>query len=347
MSAEEYNQLEPRAAIIANPIYDTVFKKLMENMRIAKFFLSTIMNRQITEVSVLPQEFSYINHMKEDEDKIAYSMYRIDFMATVMTEDGERKKVLIEVQKSWDYKDVMRFRRYLAAQYGKMDEINGKKTVLPITTIYILGFRLHEIEQPCVKIARTYVNMMDGEAFEGKTEFAELLTHDSFIIQAGRITDTRYSTKLEKLLSIFQQSYFIRDDSGVMKEYHCPQGDEDMRLITRVLSEMAANSNERREIENEEEALRVLDVMYGEKFKEQEKTMKEQALTLEEQALALQEKGKALEEQTIALQEQTVVLQEKDKTLQEQDKALQEQAKALEEQAKQIEELKKMIDNRL
>jgi hypothetical protein len=31
--------------IIANPIYDTVFKRLMENMKIVKFFLSAILGR--------------------------------------------------------------------------------------------------------------------------------------------------------------------------------------------------------------------------------------------------------------------------------------------------------------
>jgi hypothetical protein len=53
--------------IIANPIYDTVFKRLMEYQRIAKFFLSTILEQPVENLQVLPQELSY----KLDEMKVA------------------------------------------------------------------------------------------------------------------------------------------------------------------------------------------------------------------------------------------------------------------------------------
>jgi hypothetical protein len=83
MSATEQNGTEMKSVIIANPIYDTVFKKLMENTKIAKFFLSTILERQIIDITVRPQEFSYRNDGKKNQEDIPYSMFRIDFMATV------------------------------------------------------------------------------------------------------------------------------------------------------------------------------------------------------------------------------------------------------------------------
>ena len=46
----------------------------------------------------------------------------------------------------------MLFRNYLAEQYKKEDKIDNEKVILPITTIYILGFKLPEIETPCIKI---------------------------------------------------------------------------------------------------------------------------------------------------------------------------------------------------
>ena len=53
----------------------------------------------------------------------------------------------------------MRFRNYLAEQYKKEDIVNNHKVILPITTIYILGFKLPEIVSPCIKIERNYLDL--------------------------------------------------------------------------------------------------------------------------------------------------------------------------------------------
>jgi hypothetical protein len=286
MSAQADNEIYPKTCIIANPIYNTVFKKLMENERIAKFFLSTVLEEQVVSVHVHPQEFTY----KKTEPApvgIGYSIFRIDFMATIRTENGEWKKILIEVQKSHDMDDLMRFCNYLGEQYKKVDKVNGVDVVLPITTIYVTGFKLAGIESPCVKVERTYVDMVYRKPIEAKSPFIEKLTHNSYVIQAERITDERYSTRLDKLLSIFEQNYFIVEGSKISKQYpHPADEDEDIRFITSLLHEIIADPNEREAIAREEEALRVLNALYGKKNR-----------IIEEQAKALEEKTKALEEQ--------------------------------------------------
>ncbi|MBL7977036.1 MAG: hypothetical protein JNN12_01755, partial [Bacteroidetes Order II. Incertae sedis bacterium] len=45
--------------IIANPIYDVVFKRLMENDKVVKFFIGTLLEQTIERVEVKPQEFTY------------------------------------------------------------------------------------------------------------------------------------------------------------------------------------------------------------------------------------------------------------------------------------------------
>jgi len=45
--------------IIANPIYDVVFKRLMENERVAKFFIGTMLDEEVISVSLRPREFTY------------------------------------------------------------------------------------------------------------------------------------------------------------------------------------------------------------------------------------------------------------------------------------------------
>jgi hypothetical protein len=324
MSTKKQNGAGAKSFLIANPIYDTVFKKLMENMRIAKFFLSTILEQQITEVAVLPQEFTYKNEeVGRNSEKVAYSMLRIDFMATIQTEGGEKRRILIEVQKSWALDDVMRFRKYLGEQYGKMDTIvNGKKITLPITTIYILGTPLAEVDSPCVKVGRTYMDMRNRKPISAKSKFIELLTHDSYVIQTSRITDIRYTTNLDKLLSIFEQAYFTRKDSEVVKEYRYQPDDDNIDLITSVLYEMAADPEECKRIEVEEEALRIIDDLFGYKIRES-------ASIIEEQVKSLEQKDKSLEE--------------KDKAIEKKDKAIEEQVKSIEDLTEQVAELKRLL----
>jgi hypothetical protein len=230
-------------------------------------------------------------------------------MATVQTEGGRPEKVLIEVQKAWDKDDMMRFRKYLGEQYGKKESVNGRETTLPITTIYILGFNLDGMESPCVKVGRTYMDMRNRETIHAKSDFIEMLTHDSYVIQASRITDVRYTTNLDKLLSIFEQAYFVKDNSGVVKEYPYQPDDENMDIITSVLYGMAADPEARKRLEDEEETMRVLDVIYFSKIRERDK--------------ALEESDKALEEKNKALKEKDKVIEEKDKRIAELQRLLQ------------------------
>ena len=98
--------------IIANPIYDTVFKRLMENKRIARFFIETIIEEKVEDIAIVPQEYTYLAKVKnkKEENKAenvdtkeeweVLSLIRFDFVATIRNPDGENKKVLIEIQKS-------------------------------------------------------------------------------------------------------------------------------------------------------------------------------------------------------------------------------------------------------
>ncbi|MGV8135463.1 MAG: hypothetical protein AB2L20_09635 [Mangrovibacterium sp.] len=95
--------------IIANPIYDVVFKRLMEDKRVARFFVETLTGQSIMDIDLKPQEFTY-------NDRLAgIAVYRLDFIAIIKTTQGYRK-VLIEIRKAKNAVDLMRFRNYLAEQ---------------------------------------------------------------------------------------------------------------------------------------------------------------------------------------------------------------------------------------
>jgi hypothetical protein len=174
--------------VIANPIYDVVFKRMMENDKVAKFFIGTLLDENVVAVEVKPQEYTYegefdFNDPKDVEkyenrikERHTIWVYRLDFIATIKTDSGEIKKVLIEIQKAKNHIDLMRFRNYLAEQYKKEDIINGEKVILPITTIYILGFKLPEISSPCIKVERNYWDLIDKKIINGRSDFVEKLS---------------------------------------------------------------------------------------------------------------------------------------------------------------------------
>lgn len=300
--------------LIANPIYDVVFKRLMENERVAKFFISTMLGQTVESLEVKPQEFTY-------SDQLAgLAVFRLDFIALIRTAAGESKKVLIEIQKAKNEIDLMRFRNYLAEQYKKEDQLDGQKAVLPITTIYILGFKLPEIDTACLHVERQYRDMVNNLFITQKSTFIERLTHDSYVVQVGRITN-RYQSKLDKLLSVFEQSHFI-DNTEIVKEYLYNTDDEDINTITAILHHSGTDPQSRQEIEREQEAWRSVNAMFEEKAKALKKE-------LETTSKELKTKNKELETTN--------------KELETRNKELETKNKELEEQRKLIEALKKKL----
>jgi hypothetical protein len=329
---KEENKKQNGTCLIANPIYDTVFKKLMENNRIAKFFISTILKEEVVSVVVCPQEFTY----KKEKDKptdVGYSIFRLDFMATIKTKQGENKKILIEVQKSWDESDLTRFRSYLGEQYTRTEIIDGQETVLPIIVIYVLGFNLEGVPYASLRCGRFFTELQGENIVSVKSKFIECTNHDSYIIQTKRIKDARCRSRLDELLSLFEQDHFIWEKTEIGKEYLHQSEDEDIQLITSVLQEMIADPKEREEIEKEAEALRIIDNLFG-------KTNRKQKKELEEQKKELKQKDKELEKKDKELEEQKKELKEQKKELEEQKKEIKEQKKELKQKDKEIEKLR-------
>ena len=287
--------------VIANPIYDVVFKRLMEDNRIAKFFIGTLFEQVIESVEVKPQEFTYTDELA------GLAVFRLDFLATIKTETGELKKVLIEIQKAKNQIDLMRsggvpLRNYLGEQYKKEDIVNdekgiGRRTALPITTIYILGFSLPEIKEACIKVERNYRDLVSKKIIDTRSDFVEKLTHDSYIVQVGRITN-RYQTRLDKLLSVFEQTNFL-DDTKITKEFKHDTDIEEVKIITDILHYSGTDPVEKKKLETEQEAWRTVDALTGDLKEKSEKLIQE----LNESKKALTEKDFALTEMARQLEE--------------------------------------------
>jgi len=313
--------------IIANPLYDVVFKNLMEDNRIATFFLETLLEETIESLVVKTTESTMPlkdpNISKEEWEKkgiqrLGIRLIRLDFVATINLKSGGSKKVLIEIQKARKPIDIMRFRNYLAEHYKKQDKIvldgKKKKTPLPIITVYILGFNLPEIEAAAVKVDRNYIDLQTKSIINTKSDFIEKLTHDCYVVQLPRI-ESRFQTTLDRLLTVFEQRYFITDE-GTLKRYEPTPANEPM--ITRIIDTLyhrGADPAKRKELDEELEMERVLTLYMGEEGEEKQRLLDE--------SLGIQSSlRKELDEKDKVMEEQHKVIEEKDKSLEAKDKLI-------------------------
>ena len=232
---------------IANPIYDVVFKYLMEDGKIAKLIISSIIGEDISELTFLPSEFSTDIQKPEGTENLklkkktkkSKTIYRLDFSAKIKTPEGY-KQVIIEIQKAKFAADIMRFRRYLAGQYADKENTQiipvgkrNRKFGIPIVSIYFLGHKLESTKSSIIGIKRTYYDLVTGQEIKVKEPFIESLTHDSYVIQIPTLTKKRRND-LETLLSIFDQSMVIDNEHHILsiKEEEYP---EKYRLVIRKL----------------------------------------------------------------------------------------------------------------
>ena len=77
---------------VANPIYDIVFKYMMEDERIARTILSALLKVEVLAVEVRPHEYS-------DDTHDNLSVFRIDFGATIRDAEGNKNNVDIVLKK--------------------------------------------------------------------------------------------------------------------------------------------------------------------------------------------------------------------------------------------------------
>jgi len=226
---------------IANPIYDVVFKYLMEDGKIAKLIISSIIDETISELTFLPKEFTtdLENQKSKRNNRNSKTVYRLDFSAKIRTKDGF-KLVIIEIQKAKFATDIMRFRKYLGEQYSNSEnsqtiqiDKRKRKVGIPIISIYFLGHKLNSTKASVIGIKRTYTDLITGKEITTKEAFIESLTHDSYVIQIPELAHKRRN-ELEILLSVFDQTNAIDYEQHILsiKEEDFP---EKYRQIIRKL----------------------------------------------------------------------------------------------------------------
>jgi len=261
---------------IANPIYDVVFKYLMEDAKVARLLISSIIGEKIVSLDFRPQEYSAdIDKSRVDGHIGTLTVYRLDFAATIKTGEGV-KQVLIEIQKAKFATDIMRFRAYLGGQYSNRNNTDiatikdhTRKVGLPIIGIYFLGHELDYAKSSIIGVNRTYKDLVTNEQLTVKESFIESLTHDSYVIVIPNLTKNRRND-LEKLLSIFDQSTSVAPDHHILniKEEDYPQKH---RSLIRRLHSAVVVPEMRKQMEVEDNILSEFEDMQREIMQYKEK----------------------------------------------------------------------------
>ena len=275
---------------VANPLYDAVFKYLMEDDRIAKTILTALLKKKVIDVKIRRNEYANLTRRE------SISMFRIDFAATVLDEDNQPHLMLIELQKTWLPTETLRFRRYLALQYNNEENMlkeEHEKYAIPMVAIYLLGHCIGKIEEPVIYVnhhAYTY----DGKKVEEgiPDPFVESLQHDSIIVQIP-LLHGRVNNRLEKVLCLFDQTN-VADNKKVIKvDDKQFEGDNDMEYIVRRLQSAAADPDMRYQMNAEDEFFKELEARDS-LIMEKDGQLKEKDGQLKEKDGQLKEKDEML-----------------------------------------------------
>lgn len=290
---------------VANPIYDSVFKYLMEDERVAKTILSALLKREVVEVEMRKHEYTNGRH-----DNI--SMFRIDFGAKVRQDDGSVKLVLIELQKTWLETETLRFRQYLGTQYAdpaniiKDDNSNGYG--LPMIAIYLLGHRVGNIDEPVLYVNHGYHNYDGQEVTKGVPDpFVESLVHDGIIVQIP-LLHGRINNRLVKVLSVFDQTNKDILNRQVLKiDEEVYGGDIEMKHILHRLFTAACDAKLRQDMNVEDEFFSAIE--------NRDAAIKNRDRRIAEQYAQIEQKDAQLEQKDAQIEQKDAQLEQKDKAL--------------------------------
>lgn len=283
---------------IANPIYDSVFKYLMEDERIARTLISALLKKEVLDVDMRRNE--YTNGSRDN-----ISMFRIDFGARVKEDDGSTKLILIELQKTWLETETLRFRQYLGAQYANPENIlkdcENEGSGIPMVAVYLLGHKVGDIEEPVLYVSHKAFDYDGNHVSKGIPDpFVESLTHDSIIVQIPRLRG-HVNNRLDEVLSFFDQSMKNKYNHQVLLiDENKYDGDTEMMHILHRLLTAASDTKLRQDMNVEDEFFSAIE------NRDTEIMLRDKKIASQGETIASQGETIASQGETIASQNKTI-----------------------------------------
>ena len=300
---------------VANPIYDVVFKYLMQDQRVARLLIGRITGLAVQSLTVSPQETAVRRTPEAPEHDLPLTLLRMDFAARVQTRDGGERQVLIEIQKANAPTVIERFRRYLGQQIGSGDNIlthpSGRTEAVPIVTIYFLGYVLDDLsDEVVVDVCPRVTERRTGRELAASHPLVEGIHHRSHIIQIPRLASRRRD-ELERVLAIFDQGLVKGNGRGDAHVLTIEEGEYPVEcaFVLRQLREAMAEEEVRRTMEGEDLLLRdsmllARQVEHHERRAEQERQRAQRAERGQRQAEQAQQQAEQAQQQAEQAQQQ-------------------------------------------
>ncbi len=331
--------------VIPNPIYDVVFKYLMEDNESAKIILSTLINTKIKKLTFEP--VSHSEKIKDDETDKIIRLFHLDFTAVIEKPNGEEELIMIELQKANRAGDIFRFKRYICSNFQKEIEkevINPKtkaiqkiKVPIKLVPIFILNFRVeNEVNDLIIHTRRIKTGLFTGKQLQKESEFIDHLGFDTWVFQLPNLKKFKlddykgdeYRTKLYYLLKLFDQKSRKKTDKHRLVVLRKLFPDFLERVIRRLKAADADNPDLEEQMHIEDDYLEELNQKNNEiaffrtqyqlsakKLKEKDKVLKEKDKVLKEKDKVLEEKNKVLSENKKKLESSNEIILQYAKTL--------------------------------
>ncbi len=311
---------------VANPIYDSVFKYLMEDERIARIILSALLKKEVVEVQIRRNE--YTNGFRDN-----ISMFRIDFGARIREDDGSQRLILIELQKTWLETETLRFRQYLGAQYANPENMVHEEMRppygIPMVAVYILGHRVGNINVPVLYVNHKSYDYDGHEVTQGLPDpFVDSLVHDSIIVQIP-LLHGQINNRLYKVLSVFDQTNKEKDNRQLVELDEANyQDDADMQYILHRLIMASGDAQLRQDMNVEDEYFQAIEdrdtaIMSRDKMiKEKDQQISQQNQQLSQKDQQLSQKDQQLSQKDQQLSQKDQQLSQKDQQLSQKDQQL-------------------------
>jgi hypothetical protein len=145
---------------------------------------------------------------------VQLKVIRYDYKAVITDQQGRKRRVLIELQ--WQPNNVLllRFRNYYGKELVTSFSSDSEATLIPITSIYILGHKLKGIDRAVVEVKRSLHDLQTKEILSDlfSDPFLDMLSHEFVIIQTPRLAGQPPS-ELDEVLFLFNTDYTMTTDN--------------------------------------------------------------------------------------------------------------------------------------
>ena len=306
---------------LLNPLFDTVFKYLMEDIEVARSIIQAVIKQEVLELVPAPLDSTSLSI------KMKYAqleMQRQDYVAIIKTANPltgapEVEKVVIEVQKSPFIPEIGRFRNYLADKYRRKSvySLGGEQVeyYLPIKTIYLVEDIFNPALPAVLGRRGQYFDELENTPYlGGRDRVVELFNHDTWFIQT-ELLPQEFKDELMYVLSVFAPSfrtsktdrYIDVPDSDLLVKKH--------KILERMIRRLEAATKDKEvntavDLEIDYEVFIERKIAETELAKQNEAEARQseaEAKQKEAEALALAEKERAEKEVILAKQNSAVL----------------------------------------